>query len=244
MNRREMIKTGIGATALTMLGGIPLEAGNKRDKRKILVFGAHPDDPETGAGGTICLLAQAGHDVTVVYLTRGQASSSFTSREVAARTRTREAEAACAVMGVRPVFMDQMDGSTEVNEARRAEVRELIQREKPDVILTHWPVDGHRDHAACGILVTDAWRRLDHCFELYFYEVMTGVQSQLFHPTDWVDISSVREQKYKACYCHESQHLEETMRDYHGPMEIFRGLECRCPTAEAFAHNTVPASIL
>ena len=84
MNRREMIKTGIGATALTMLGGIPLEAGNKRDKRKILVFGAHPDDPETGAGGTICLLAQAGHDVTVVYLTRGQASSSFTSREVAA----------------------------------------------------------------------------------------------------------------------------------------------------------------
>ena len=244
MNRREMIKTGIGAVALSILGGIPLQAKNKKDRRKILVFGAHPDDPETGAGGTICLLAKAGHDVTCVYLTRGQASSRFTDREVAARTRTREAEVACAVMGVRPVFMDQMDGSTEVNEARRAEVRALIEKEKPDVVLTHWPIDGHRDHAACGILVSDAWRRLDHCFELYYYEVMTGVQSQLFHPTDWVDISAVREQKYKACYCHESQCLEETMRDYHGPMEVFRGLECRCAAAEAFAHNTVPGSIL
>ncbi len=244
MNRREMIKTGIGAAALTILGGVPLQARNKRDRRKILVFGAHPDDPETGAGGTICLLSEAGHDVTVVYLTRGQASSRFTDRKVAATTRTREAEEACKVMGVRPVFMDQMDGSSEVNEARRAEVRALIEKEKPDVVLTHWPIDGHRDHAACGILVTDAWRRLDHCFELFYYEVMSGVQSQLFHPTDWVDISFVRERKYKACYCHASQDPEEIMRDYHTPMEVFRGLECRCEAAEAFAHNTVPGSIL
>ena len=167
MNRREMIKMGVGATALTILGGIPLQASNKQDRSKILVFGAHPDDPETGAGGTICLLSEAGHDVTVVYLTRGQASSRFTDRNVAATTRTREAEEACKVMGVRHIFMDQMDGSTEVNEARRAEVRALIEKEKPDVVLTHWPIDGHRDHASCGILVTDAWRRLDYSFELF-----------------------------------------------------------------------------
>ena len=49
MNRREMIKTGVGAAALTILGGIPLHAKSKRDRKKILVFGAHPDDPETGA---------------------------------------------------------------------------------------------------------------------------------------------------------------------------------------------------
>ena len=244
MNRREMIKAGLGGAAMTILGGIPAIAKDKKDKRKILVFGAHPDDPETGAGGTICLLAKAGHDVACVYLTRGQASVSFPDRKVAAQTRTREAIEACTVMGARYIFLDQEDGATIVSEKTRADVRELLLKEKPDVVLTHWPIDGHRDHAACGILVNDAWRRLDHCFELYFYEVITGIQSQLFHPTDWVDITSVREQKYKACFCHESQHLEETMRDEHGPMELFRGLECRCHAAEAFVHNTVPGKLV
>ncbi len=244
MNRREMIKAGLGTAAMTILGGIPAIAKDKKDRKKILVIGAHPDDPETAAGGTICLLTKAGHDVACVYLTKGQASSSFTDRKVAADTRTKEAIAACAIMGSRYIFMDQEDGATEVSEKRRADMRELISKEKPDVVITHWPIDGHRDHAACGILVADAWRRLDHCFELYFFEVMTGVQTQLFHPTDWVDISSVRDLKYKACYCHESQHLEETMEEFHGPMEAFRGLECRCPAAEAFAHNTVPAKLV
>ena len=85
MNRREMIKAGLGGAAMTILGGIPAIAKDKKDKRKILVFGAHPDDPETGAGGTICLLAKAGHDVACVYLTRGQASVSFPDHKIAAQ---------------------------------------------------------------------------------------------------------------------------------------------------------------
>lgn len=247
MNRREALKAAGSAAALTILGGIPLsskENAAPSEKKKILVIGAHPDDPETGAGGTICLLTRAGHDVVCVYLTRGEAGIRGKTHAEAAAIRVAESERACAVTGARHIFMDQIDGSTEINLDRYREMRELLEREKPDVVLTHWPIDGHRDHAVCGLLVVDAWRRLGRCFDLYYFEVMTGTQTQLFHPTDWVDITSVLEQKHKACYCHESQQLEEVMRDWHEPMERFRGIECRRTAAEAFVRHAEPSGLV
>lgn len=247
MNRREALKAAGSAAALTILGGIPLSSKENTapsEKKKILVIGAHPDDPETGAGGTICLLTRAGHDVVCVYLTRGEAGIKGKTHAEAAAIRVAESERACAVTGARHIFMDQIDGSTEINLDRYREMRELLEREKPDVVLTHWPIDGHRDHAVCGLLVVDAWRRLGRCFDLYYFEVMTGTQTQLFHPTDWVDITSVLEQKHKACYCHESQQLEEVMRDWHEPMERFRGIECRRPAAEAFVRHAEPSGLV
>ena len=247
-----MLKATGSAAALTILGGIPLAGAGekpmnpvpKKERKKILVIGAHPDDPETAAGGTMCLLTDAGHEVVSVYLTRGEAGIPGKSHEEAAAIREREAKAACAVTGARPLFMNQIDGSTEINLDRYREMRELLEREKPDLVITHWPIDGHRDHAVCGILVLDAWRRLDRCFELYYFEVMSGTQTQMFHPSDWVVITSTRDRKYKASYCHESQNLQEVMEGWHDPMERFRGIECRCAFAEAFLHHVEPVSLV
>ena len=40
---------------------------------KVVCIGAHPDDPETGCGGTLAKLAGVGHRASIVYLTRGEA---------------------------------------------------------------------------------------------------------------------------------------------------------------------------
>ena len=37
MNRREMLKVGLGTTAMTILGGIPAVAKEKKDRKKILI---------------------------------------------------------------------------------------------------------------------------------------------------------------------------------------------------------------
>lgn len=252
MNRRDMLKAAGSAAAITILGGIPLDMSGKRnetnvrskDRKKILVIGGHPDDPETAAGGTMCLLTDAGHEVVSVYLTRGEAGIKGKSHAEAATIREAEAKAACKVTGARPLFLSQIDGSTEINKERYQEMREMLEREKPDVVITHWPIDGHRDHAVCGILVLDAWKRLGRCFDLYYFEVMTGSQTQMFHPTDFVDITTTRDRKHKACYCHESQSLQGVMEDWHIPMERFRGIECRCRFAEAFVRHVEPASMV
>jgi hypothetical protein len=39
----------------------------------VVCVGAHPDDPESGCGGTLARYAEKGHHVTIVYLTRGEA---------------------------------------------------------------------------------------------------------------------------------------------------------------------------
>ena len=246
-----MLKASGLAAISTILGGIPVSYAKEgtplkvepKDRKKILVVGAHPDDPETGAGGTMCLLADAGHEVVCVYLTRGEAGIEGKSHEQAAAIRVVESRNACKVTGARSIFMDQIDGSTEINLARYKEMRDLLEKEAPDVVLTHWPIDSHRDHAVCGLLVLDAWRRLDNSFQLFYFEVMTGTQTQMFHPTHWVDITPVLDRKHEACNCHVSQQMEPLMDGWHIPMEKFRGIECRCEAAEAFMLHPVAISI-
>ena len=67
---------------------------------------------------------------------------------------------------------------------------------------------------------------------------MTGTQTQNFQPTDYVDISSVVEEKHKACWCHVSQDMPPLFEGWHTPMEVFRGIENRCKAAEAFVRQT------
>jgi N-acetylglucosamine malate deacetylase 1 len=230
LSRRELL----GATLLTAAGKSSAATG----KLKVLVAGAHPDDPETGCGGTIIRYTDAGHAVTALYLTRGEAGIRNTSHEDAARIRTEEAKQACAVMKAKPVFAGQVDGSAEITPQRYADVRKILEAENPDVLFTHWPIDTHRDHRICANLVYDAWLRMGRKIPLYYYEVMSGEQSQTFSPTHHVNIDDTVKRKWKACFLHKSQIREEFYQPTHGRMELFRGIEANCNYAEAFVRHT------
>jgi len=69
----------------------------------------HPDDPESGCGGTLALYAAQGHRVTIVYLTRGERGIAGKSERDAAAIRTAEAEAACGILGAKPVPTHYVD---------------------------------------------------------------------------------------------------------------------------------------
>ena len=201
--------------------------------KKVLVIGAHPDDPETMCGGTMLKLKELGAEVVSVYLTSGEAGIRGKSHEEARTIRQAEAKNACEVMGVRPIFLTQIDGNAEVNKERYAEMKALMEAEKPDMVITHWPIDSHRDHRVCANLVYDAWRQTGYTFDLYYGEVMTGLQTQNFSPTLWVDITEQHEQKVKAYHCHLSQGMNE-VQEWHDPMEVLRGMERHCKYGEAF----------
>jgi len=234
---------GLSVAAAGAAVSQPLQAASLRlqppeKKLKVLVAGAHPDDPETGCGGTMLRYALAGHEVIAYYLTRGEAGIPGKTHTEAARIRTAELEKACRILHARPLFGGQIDGDTEVNKSRYEEVRQMMEREKPDVIFTHWPVDTHRDHRACSLLIYDAWLSMGRQAALYYFEVDTGGQTQHFQPTDYCDITPVVEKKHEACFVHKSQKIkEETYPEFHAKMEIFRGLQHGCDYAEAFIHH-------
>ncbi|MBQ0024461.1 MAG: PIG-L family deacetylase [Bacteroidales bacterium] len=202
--------------------------------KKALVIGAHPDDPESMCAGTMLLLKQQGCEVVCVYFTSGEGGIPGKSAEETALIRRQEALNSCEVMGIRPVFMTQVDGNSEINKARYDEMKELIAAEKPDVVFTHWPIDAHRDHRVCSMLVYDAWRQLGHTFDLYYGEVMTGMQTQMFSPTIYVNIDSTVELKRKAYTCHVSQGTAGNVQKWHQVIDVMRGREFQCQHAEAF----------
>lgn len=247
ITRRNVLKMSGAAT----LGLVTFPNGasanlKSEEKLKVVVVGAHPDDPETGCGGTMILLAEHGHEVISAYLTRGEAGISGKSHDEAAQIRTNEALNACKIMNAKAKFLSQIDGSTEITAERYTEMYDFINAEKPDIVFTHWPIDTHRDHRICSVLVYDAWLRSGKQFSLYYFEVMCGEQSQNFHPTDYVDISLSVDKKHKACLMHKSQGVEKWYETSHGRMEIFRGMEAGYKQAEAFIHQvqSPPKSII
>jgi LmbE family N-acetylglucosaminyl deacetylase len=190
ISRRKAISLSAFSLIGSSMGWMAASDNSKTAKRKLntklkmIVVGAHPDDPETGCGGTMLLWSDAGHEVVAAYLTKGEAGIHGKSHEQAAKIRTKEAEKACTILKARPVFLGQIDGACEVNEKRYGEIFQFLDSERPNVVLTHWPIDTHRDHQACSLLVYDAWLRLGKAFSLYYFEVMSGQQSQNFSPTD------------------------------------------------------------
>jgi len=239
LTRREALRLLIAPAGLAAAGAAPRVRQPRR--LKVLVAGGHPDDPESGCGGTIARYVDAGHQVLVLYLTRGEAGIEGKTHEEAARIRTAEAERACAILGATARFAGQVDGDTHVDRAAYAAMRELLERERPDAIYTHWPVDTHPDHRAVSLLVYDAWLRTGRSAALGYFEVLTGDQSQLFRPTDYVDISAVAARKRDSVFAHVSQKPEEWY-PAHERMARFRGMEHQCEYAEAFIrHDRGPA---
>ena len=240
ISRRGFVQSsiiGLGLLPLASLAETPANAGKPL---KVVCIGAHPDDPETGCGGTLAKFSQAGHHVTIIYLTTGDAGIKGQSLKEAASIRKSEGEAACKSLNAKPIFVGQIDGNSVVDNSWFDKIQQLLELEKPDILFTHWPIDSHKDHLATSILTQRAYLQMGAKFPLYFFEVCTGRQSQNFLPTDYVDISEVREQKLKAVFCHASQGFvsKEFYQLDHGLMEDFRGLTIRVKAAEAFVKLT------
>lgn len=177
---------------------MPAGAAPAADKQwSVVCVGGHPDDPETGGGATLARYAEAGHRVSIVYLTRGEAGIDGKSHNEAARIRTAEAEKACRILAAKPVFAGQIDGASEVDNARYAEMDRILTALHPDVLLTHWPVDTHRDHCAASLLTFQSWLHGGKKAALLYFEVMSGEQTQQFHPNFYVDAATTWQKKRK-----------------------------------------------
>jgi N-acetylglucosamine malate deacetylase 1 len=234
--RRLLAESGTVAAASVL----SIAAGNEQQPERpmrVIVVGGHPGDPEAGCGGTIARYTGQGHQVTCLYLTRGQAGVQGKSHEQAAAVRSAEADDACRILKATPVFADQMDGATQVTPEAYAGFGKLVAQVDPDVVLTQWPVDHHRDHRACAMLTLDAWLNCGRKFALYYYEVDLGSDTQCFRPTHYVDVTTTEPLKREACMAHKSQDPNGFYLKDHVPMLQFRGMERGVKFAEAFIHH-------
>jgi LmbE family N-acetylglucosaminyl deacetylase len=233
-SRRDFLKTTalVGAAALPL--GSAAETLSPSSKIKVVCVGGHPDDPESSSAGTLARYADTGHSVTILYLTRGERGIRNTSLDEAAKIRTAECEAACKIIGAKPVFFGQIDGDTSVTKAHVERMTKLLAEENPQVVFTHWPIDTHMDHQVASFLTIRACMNLGYRFALYFFEVNSGSQTQGFFPNTYVDVTGVLDEKKNALFAHVSQDGQGVWREHHEIIANWRGREAGVKAAEAF----------
>jgi LmbE family N-acetylglucosaminyl deacetylase len=223
--------------ACWLLGVVPLawaDTGLRAEparKLRVVVLGAHPDDPESGCGGLIALLTQRGHEVTCGYLTCFRGDRKI-GTEPEARVRRREAVAACQMLGAKAHFFDYAHEKLQADAATLEAVAAWLKKVNPDIVVTHWPLDTHPNHHVTSSLVWQCYLR-EGRWGLYFFEVMTGQQSLHFRPELYLDIEKVQALKRRALDCHRSQN-PDAIWEVHEAMHRRRGTECGVQRAEAY----------
>jgi LmbE family N-acetylglucosaminyl deacetylase len=123
---------------------------------RIASIHAHPDDAEILAGGTLALLAQAGHELTIVTMTPGDKGSDTMGPEDISAVRRVEAMTAAALIGAEYLCAEFRDLEIFNDHSSRQRVTELVRMLQPDVVLTAAPSDYLADHEATSTLVRDA----------------------------------------------------------------------------------------
>jgi LmbE family N-acetylglucosaminyl deacetylase len=197
---------------------------------KVIVAGGHPGDPEYGCGGTVSRLTNLGHSVTLLYLNNGAWPPT------PAETRLAEAAKACEILKAKPLYANQENGHAIIDNAHYEAYAKLLDAEKPDVVITQWPIDNHRDHRAITALTYDAWNSAKRSFALYYYEVSDGEDTLQFAPTHYIDISDREPAKRTACYAHASQTPDRYYK-LQDDVAAFRGVESGYQRAEAFVRQ-------
>jgi LmbE family N-acetylglucosaminyl deacetylase len=190
-----------------------------QDGRRLLCFGAHPDDCEIKSGGLAALWARAGGQVRFVALTDGSAGHHELAGEPLVRRRRAEAAAGARAAGADSVILDNADGMLMPTLENRFRVIREIRLFRPDVIVCPRTIDYHPDHRYTGILVQDA------CYLLRVPNIVPLVpvpdrdpvvlfmddrftKPEPLRPDVVVSIDPVLEAKLAAVRAHESQVLE------------------------------------
>jgi LmbE family N-acetylglucosaminyl deacetylase len=192
----------------------------------LLAIGAHPDDIEIGAGGTLLSLAETQPGLRVRYV-------------VLTGTADRQLEARNAANA----FLPAADATIELHDlpegrlpAVSGQVKEVLEEVaqscSPDVILAPSREDAHQDHRTVAEFVPTAFR--DHLYLAYEIPKWDG---DLCRPSVYVPLTAdIARRKVELLHkVFPSQRARDWWDD-----EVFlgiarlRGMECRARYAEAF----------
>ena len=202
----------------------------------VLAIGAHPDDIEIGAGGTLLTLAESQPELHARFVVL----TGTAERHLEART------AAAAFLPEANLDIDLHDLPEGRLPAVWDRVKDILegvaQACEPDLILAPSPNDAHQDHRTIGEVLPTVFR--NHLSLSYEIPKWDG---DLGRPSVYVPLmSDVAHRKVELLHkCFPSQ----ASRDWWDE-EVFlglarlRGMECRAPYAEAFACTKTVVRVL
>lgn len=186
----------------------------------ILAFGAHPDDLEVGAGGTLARFARAGATVTMVV------SSVPNQPAVRKREARRAAQLLGATLELLPIKRLEEVAMSELV----ARYDALVARCRPELVITQSAHDVHHDHVIVHRATIAALRRT-RC-DVWSYiagPLLGGTERRLGQC--FADVSTTIDVKLAAIAAHASQRIDVESRK---AIARAMGALSRCEYAEVF----------
>lgn len=196
----------------------------------VLCLGAHSDDIEIGAGGTILSWIAAGVHVEAYWCVCSAAGERGEEARAAAGAFLAGATSSSIELGQFQDSYFPYEGA-----ALKDWLGGLAQRVNPDVILTHSRTDLHQDHRELGALTTTAFR--DHMVLEYEIPKWDG---DLAPVNFYMPLSAdILEKKVSLLHRHFGSQRSKGWFD----PEVFRGLArlrgMECRAAEGYAEGFV-----
>ena len=203
-------------------------------QERIIVFGAHPDDGEIGAGGTIAAYTRRGHRAVLVNF-RVPAGNGDLSEEDR-RRRHVEAEQAAHMLGAELVSFGLRRDAIQPTAELVGTIDELLADVKPTAVYTHWLGDSHPEHIGLSRAVLAGTRR-NRC-SVYMYEATLpgGITGHAFRAQKFVDISDTIDAKIESLASYGTQvdrYGQEWLEAVRGRAAL-RGFQMGTRYAEAF----------
>ncbi len=203
---------------------------------KILAIGAHPDDIEFGAGGTLFKLARKNCRIDFLVMSKGGIGGR-------ARERWLEQKSSARILKASLHYGGFQDTHINMNRKLIQTVERTIGKLKPDIIMTNYFNDTHQDHRNLAKAVETAARYMKN---LIFFEVPTTME---FLPSLFVDIGDVMNEKVGLLKCHKSQIYKTRVADLSiiesaRSTAIYRGYQDRIKYAEAFVPQRLSLDFL
>jgi len=160
-----------------------------------LIFGAHPDDVEIGAGGSISKFVKLGYKVCIVLVTVPNNK----------KVRVNEAKEAAKILGSQ-INILALDPYELVNSRKLVEIFDkIISDFNPEQIFTHWNRDSHQDHVAITDAVIASTRKNNCSVYMYEQTVPGGVVPYAFRSQLYIDITDDIKPKLDSTLAHKSQ---------------------------------------
>ena len=169
---------------------------------RVLAVGAHPDDVEIGAAGTLLAHRTAGHKVTILTMSRG-------ARGGPESARADEAREAARLLGATLCLEDMDDTRISESDPTISAISRVVEQARPTMVYTHSEHDVHQDHRNTHRAAMVAAREVE---SVYCFQSPSATVD--FRPARFVEIDAHLTDKLAATQVFASQ---AAVRDYLEP---------------------------
>ena len=171
-------------------------------------MGAHPDDMELEAGGTLAKFAKKGYDVYLLILTSGGYTDINGKTYIDEELRN-EAKEATKILGIKDImFLSYPTKDLPADGEIITKVDTIVNELRPDVFISHHPFDSHQDHKSAADIMFAVSRqgRVKNVLSASTLPYRPNVFA--FRPQFFVDITETLETKLNAIRAYKTQYTK------------------------------------